>query len=157
MTKFCSKTYSISGSIDISNLCFLEFKGSLRGFIDCALLYAGSSFTVGVAESAPEPAPSQELAESAPEPAPSQELAESAPEPAPSQELAESAPEPAPSQELAEPAVREKRIRILLHSLVWINFQKKCKCLCLNFLCLYLAVSLGATGRFLFIGVVSTG
>ncbi len=81
-----------------------EFNGSLRGLMDYALLYAGSSFTVGVAESAPEPAPSQELAESAPEPAPSQELAESAPEPAPSQELAESAPEPAPSQELAESA-----------------------------------------------------
>ncbi len=27
-----------------------EFKGSLRGFIDYALLCAGSSFTVGVAE-----------------------------------------------------------------------------------------------------------
>ncbi len=81
-----------------------EFNGSLRGLMDFALLYAGSSFTVGVAGSAPEPAPSQELAESAPEPAPSQELAESAPEPAPSQELAESAPEPAPSQELAESA-----------------------------------------------------
>ncbi len=68
-----------------------EFTGSLRGLMDYALLYAGSSLTVGV----PEPAPSQELAESAPEPAPSQELAESAPEPAPSQELAESAPEAA--------------------------------------------------------------
>ncbi len=80
------------------------FNGSLKDCIDYALLCAGSSFTVGVAESAPEPAPSQELAESAPEPAPSQELAESAPEPAPSQELAESAPEAAPSQELAESA-----------------------------------------------------
>ncbi len=121
------------------------FNGSLRGLMDYALLCAGSSFTVGVAEeehdtalthvmtdapegthkmveatthhqspeshnmptepeSAPEPAPSQELAESAPEPAPSQELAESAPEAAPSQELAESAPEAAPSQELAESA-----------------------------------------------------
>ncbi len=88
------------------------YNGSLRGLMDYALLYAGSSFTVGVAESAPEPAPSQELAQSAPEPAPSQELAQSAPEPAPepapSQELAESAPEPAPepapSQELAESA-----------------------------------------------------
>ncbi len=56
------------------------YHGSLRGLLDYALLCAGSSFTVGVAESAPEPAPSQELAESAPEPAPSQELAESAPE-----------------------------------------------------------------------------
>ncbi len=27
-----------------------EFNGSLRGLMDCALLYAGSSFTVGVAE-----------------------------------------------------------------------------------------------------------
>ncbi len=53
------------------------YNGSLRGLMDYALLYAGSSFTVGVAESTPEPAPSQELAESAPEPAPSQELAES--------------------------------------------------------------------------------
>ncbi len=78
------------------------YNGSLRGLMDYALLYAGSSFTVGVAESTPEPAPSQELAESAPEPAPSQEFAESAPEPAPPQEVAESAPEPAPSQELAE-------------------------------------------------------
>ncbi len=41
-----------------------EFNGSLRGLRDYALLYAGSSFTVGVAET-------QELAESAPEPAPS--------------------------------------------------------------------------------------
>ncbi len=90
---------------------------TLEKYIDTALQLSGSPFTVGAtegpAESAPEPAPSQELAESAPEPAPSQELAEpapsqelaeSAPEPAPSQELAESAPEPAPSQELAESA-----------------------------------------------------
>ncbi len=41
-----------------------EFNGSLRGLMDYALLYAGSSFTVGVAE----PAPSQELAESAQSP-----------------------------------------------------------------------------------------
>ncbi len=78
---------------------------SLKDFFD----YAGSSLTVGVseeglAESAPEAAPSQELAESAPEAAPSQELAESAPEAAPCQELAESAPEAAPCQELAESA-----------------------------------------------------
>ncbi len=75
------------------------FNGSLKDCIDYALLCAGSSFTVGVAGSAPgsapEPAPSQELAGSAPEPAPSQELAGSAPEPAPSQELAGSAPESA--------------------------------------------------------------
>ncbi len=110
------------------------YNGSLRGLMDYALLYAGSSFTVGVAEeegdtmpltkmattpadpplvsvqaagiprSAALAAPSGELAESAPEPAPSRELAESAPEPAPSRELAESAPEPAPSRELAESA-----------------------------------------------------
>ncbi len=99
------------------------YNGSLRGLLDYALLCAGSSFTVGVAESAPEPAPSQELAESAPEPrsVPGslqsrsrarsiQELAESAPEPAPSQELAESAPEPAPSQELAESRSRARSV-----------------------------------------------
>ncbi len=82
---------------------------SLKDFFDYALLCAGSSLTVGVseeglAESAPEAAPSQELAESAPEAAPCQELAESAPEAAPCQELAESAPEAAPCQELAESA-----------------------------------------------------
>ncbi len=53
-----------------------EFNGSLRGLMDYALLYDGSSFTVGVAEPAPEPAPCQELAESAPEAASCQELAE---------------------------------------------------------------------------------
>ncbi len=80
------------------------YNGSLRGLLDYALLCAGSSFTVGVAESAPEAAPCQERAESAPEAAPCQERAESAPEAAPCQERAESAPEAAPCQELAESA-----------------------------------------------------
>ncbi len=46
------------------------YNGSLRGLLDYTLWYAGSSFTVGVAESAPEPAPSQELTESALQPVP---------------------------------------------------------------------------------------
>ncbi len=122
------------------------YNGSLRGLMDYALLYAGSSFTVGVAEeegdtmpltkmattpadpplvsvqaagiprSAALAAPSGELAESAPEPAPSRELAESAPEPAPSRELAESAPEPAPSRELAESAPEPAPSRELAES-----------------------------------------
>ncbi len=47
----------------------------LESYIDVALQLSGSPFTVGITESAPEAAPSQELAESAPEAAPSQEPA----------------------------------------------------------------------------------
>ncbi len=53
MMNFCLKTCFISDSIDISNPCFMNLfflEESLRGLMDCALLYAGSSFTVGFVE-----------------------------------------------------------------------------------------------------------
>ncbi len=80
----------------------------LESYIDVVLQLSGSPFTVGIAESAPEPAESApEPAESAPEPAESApEPAESAPEPAESApEPAESAPEPAESVPHSSPLV----------------------------------------------------